>query len=107
MGSKELIENEVKRNKFVHSLILFPLFIGILFTTLLNLPIPTFASLIAPIFSPITLMYGYGNALKKKFNTESMNKEFELFNRFNYTLVIMLALVVIMNRLLVHGIYIN
>ena len=61
MGSKEIIENKEVRKRFIRSLLLYPLLIGIVLTTLLNLPIPALISLIAPICSPFTFMWGYGN----------------------------------------------
>lgn len=49
VGTENIISTKESRTPFIKSLILLPLFIGILITTLLNLPIPTLLSLIAPI----------------------------------------------------------
>jgi hypothetical protein len=42
------------------------LFAGIIITNLLNLPVKTALSLIAPLTSPFTLMWANGYALKQK-----------------------------------------
>lgn len=107
MGSKEIIENERERTRFIRSLILFPLTIGIVLTTLLNLPVPVIISLIAPICGSLTILFGYGNALKKNYSLENTSSEFEQFNKFNFPLFIFFMLTIVVNRLLVHGIYVN
>ncbi len=107
MGSKEVIENEKDRKEFIRFLILFPLFIGLVITTLLNLPVPTLVSLIAPIGGSLTLLCGYGNALEKKYILKYANVKFEQFNKINYKLFGIFLLTVILNRLLVYGIYVS
>ncbi len=107
MGSKEIINDAGNRRKFIHSLILYPLFIGLILTTLLNLPIPVFISLIAPICSPFTFMFGFDNALHKKYSIKTTNHEFEQFNKLNAGLIILFAIIIVINRLLVYGIYVN
>ena len=107
MGSKEIIENEKDRKEFIRFLILFPLFIGLVITTLLNLPVPILASLIAPICGPLTILCGYNNAAEKKYILNDVNTEFEQFNKFNFQLFGFFLLTVILNRLLVYGIYVS
>ena len=107
MGSKEIIENKDSRNTFIRSLLLFPLLLGIVLTTLLNLPIPAFVSLIAPICSPLTFMWGYGNALKKNYSLDNANKSFQHLSKLNIWLFAFLFLTILFNRLLVIGIYAN
>jgi hypothetical protein len=107
MGSKEIIENEKDRKEFIRSLILYPLFIGLVITTLLNLPVPTLASLIAPTCGSLTLLCGYENALEKKYLIENLNMNYEQFNSYNLPLFALFLLVIIFNRLLVYGIYMN
>ena len=107
MGPKETIENKDLRNSFIRSLLLFPLLIGIVITTLLNLPIPAFVSLISPICSPLTFMWGYGNALKKNYSLDNTNKNFQHFSKLNVWLFVFLFLTILFNRLLVIGIYVN
>ena len=57
MASKEIITNKPKRKVFLRYLLIYPLVIGIIITTLLNFPIPVYLSLIAPVCTPL-LFYG-------------------------------------------------
>jgi hypothetical protein len=107
MGSKEIIENHASRITFMSSLLLYPLAIGIVITTLLNLPMPAFISLIQPICSPFTFLWGYGNVFYRKYPADSVNKEFESFNKLKPRLFIFLILAIAVNRLLANGIYLN
>lgn len=56
LSTEEITVTKDLRIPFINSLILYPLLIGIIITTLLNLPTPTFLSLIAPVCSPFTIM---------------------------------------------------
>jgi uncharacterized protein YacL len=107
MATKEIVENKKNREKFVRSLIFFPLVIGIVLTTLLNLPVPVIISLIAPICGSLTILCGYDNASKKNYNLKNFSKEFEKLNKINLQLFAFFVLTIILNRLLVYGIYIN
>ncbi|HEY4194359.1 MAG TPA: hypothetical protein VGM63_02410 [Mucilaginibacter sp.] len=107
MGSKEIIENRTSRKAFLRSLLIYPLIIGIVITTLLNLPMPVFLSLVAPICSPCTFLWGYGNAFYKKYPTGNANKEFESLNKIKPWLFVFIIVVIIVNRLLANGIYLN
>ena len=102
-GSKEIIEIQQTRDKYIKSLLLFPLFLGIIITTLLNLPVPTPLSLIAPLFSPFAIMWPYGYAVRGKYPIESLNTGFDRFNRVYPALLVFLAFIILMNRLLVLG----
>jgi len=103
-GSLEIIENTKERKSFIESLIFYPLFLGIIITTLMNLPVPTLLSLIAPICSPFTILWTYGYALKEKYPLQNSNKEFDKLTRLNTFLPVILCIIIIINRLLVYGI---
>ncbi len=103
LGTADIILIKEKRIPFIRSLILYPLLLGIVITTLLNLPIPTLLSLIAPIFSPFTIMWTYGYALYKNYPIIMMSKDLKSINTINYNWIIFFVLTVILNRLLVHG----
>ncbi|MDB5225959.1 MAG: hypothetical protein JWN78_152 [Bacteroidota bacterium] len=105
MGSEELIINPDQRKKFIHALMQYPLYIGIIITTVLNLPVPVLLSLIAPVFSPFTLMWSYGDALIKPYTSQHFNKNFKQLNSFSPMLIFVLFVVIAVNRYLVHGIY--
>lgn len=105
MGSKEILEKKETRISFVHSILLLPVLLGMTFTTILNLPIVTLISLIAPVCSPFTLLWDYGNALYKNYNLNTTNDNFSRLNKVNFVLIILLICTIIYNRLLVKGIY--
>jgi hypothetical protein len=105
MGSKEILEKKGTRIAFVNSVLLLPILFGIPVTTLLNLPVVTLISLIAPVCSPFTLLWDYGNALNKNYPVRTMNDQFERLNKLNFVLIILLILTIIYNRILVKGVY--
>lgn len=107
LGSREIIENKETRKKFISSLILVPVLIGIIITTLLNLPTINIISLIAPMCSPFTFLWTYSFALKKKYRTNNYNTQFYKLNKPHIWLYLIFTLTIIANRLLVHGIYAN
>jgi hypothetical protein len=104
MGTAEIATNINLRQTFIPTLILYPLFIGIAVTTLLNLPVLTPLSLIAPLTSPFTIMWAYGYALKQKYPTTMMNKDLSSISRIDYKWIIIFVLIVVFNRILVCGI---
>ncbi len=107
MGTDELIADSNLRKPFIHCLIQYPLYIGIVITALLNFPVPVLISLIAPICSPMTIMWSYGDALRKTYTTQHVNIEFKKFNAIQPVLFILLIIIVAINRLLVSGIHVN
>ena len=107
MGSKEILEKKGTRISFIHSILLFPVLFGIPITTLLNLPVVVLISLIAPLCSPFTLLWDYGNALDKNYHLETVNNHFDKLNKFNFVLILLLILTIIYNRMLVKGIFYN
>src|SRR5450755_3216387 len=92
MGSKEILERKETRISFVHSLILLPVLFGIPVTTMLNFPVIALISLIAPLCSPFTLLWDYGNALKKKYPLRTTNDNFDRMNKLSLVLIILLLL---------------
>ncbi len=107
MGSKEILEIKETRISFIHSLLLIPVLFGIPLTTILNLPVVAAISLIAPLFSPFTLLWDYGNALNKNYHLKKTNNHFKKLNRLNFVLILLFILTIIYNRMLVKGIYFN
>jgi hypothetical protein len=107
MGSTEILENKNSRISFVHSILLLPVLCGMAFTTILNLPVIALISLIAPICSPFTLLWDYGNALHKNYHTGITNGNFSKLNKMNVVLIILMVLTIVYNRMLVRGIYYN
>ncbi len=107
LGSREIIENSETRKKFISSLILIPVLVGIIITTLLNLPTINVISLIAPLCSPFTFLWTYGFALKKKYQTNHYNSQFYNLNKPHMWLYLLFTFTIIANRLIVYGIYAN
>ena len=107
MGPNEILETSESRQQFIQAIILYPLAIGIIGTTLLNLPVPVWMSLIAPICGNLLFLCGYDSALKKPYSFKHASMEFDRFNRFQISLIVLFFLVVVMNRLLVDGIAFN
>lgn len=54
------------KKTFYDNLILFPLITGVIVNTLLDLPVPTFLSLLAPLCMPWCVMMVYGKLLSSK-----------------------------------------
>ncbi len=61
---------------------------------LLNLPVPTSLSLIAPICSPLSVMFGFHNAMVRDYPAGKSNGEFDRFTRLKPALIVFLVLIV-------------
>ena len=103
MATKEIAETKELRSHFIASLVFYPVLLGIVISTLLNLPVPTFASLIAPICSPFTILWTYRNALSQKYPGDKMSMDITSVNKINYKWVIVFVLTIVVNRYLVTG----
>lgn len=90
------------RRQFIYSLVFWPLFIGIAVTTLLNFPVPTTLSLIAPLTSPFVLLWPFGYYLRNAGvyydEEESIGKKIYIGG------IIALVVIIVINRLLVGGV---
>lgn len=102
--SKEKYENDIQRKAFFNSLVQFPIYIGIIITTLLNIPVPTTASLIAPLCSPLSLMWCFGALMGKKYPYPNENVETSSIDKISVLWIFIFVLVVIINRLLAYQI---
>ncbi len=107
MGTSNIIADKQVRRIFMRSLIQYPLYTGILITTLLNLPTPTVLSLVYPIFSPFTIMWVYGTAISKAYPADHMNTDISSINKIQPIWLIIFFLTIVMNRFLVHGIIVH
>ncbi len=103
LGTKEIIGNKESRYSFIMSLILLPLIIGIAVTSLLNLPAPSFLSLLAPICSPLTILWTFGYALHDKYSDIHFNKDILSISKIDLRWIVILLLVININRLLTNG----
>ncbi len=107
MGTGNMISDKQSRRTFMSSLVQYPLYIGIVITTLLNLPTPTMLSLIYPAFSPFSIMWAYGRGLSKGYPADKMSADVSGINSIQPVWIIILFLIIVMNRLLVYGIVVH
>ena len=103
MAPADIIADMSLRRPFANALLKYPLYIGIVVTTLLNLPAQVFLSLIYPLCSPFALMWFYGYLVETPYSGSLSNTNFEALNKIQPVWLVVLALVIIMNRLLVFG----
>ncbi|MCX6230730.1 MAG: hypothetical protein NTZ33_04230 [Bacteroidetes bacterium] len=105
MATEEIMNNKSERRIFIGSLVKYPLFLGIIITALLNLPVVTFLSLLYPIFSPFTLFWSYGYLLDSQYPSTNANKAFDKLTTISPLIIIAFILTIICNRLFVIGIH--
>ncbi|MFZ4621749.1 MAG: hypothetical protein ACOYNS_14405 [Bacteroidota bacterium] len=105
MASEDSINDRSRRRIFINSLVKYPLYFGIMITTLLNLPVIVFLSLFYPMFSPFTLFWGFGYLLNTPYPTTHANKELVRLTTLSPVLIIALIGTIICNRLLVMGLH--
>jgi hypothetical protein len=105
MASWEIINNKEQRTTFMASLIRTPLFLGIIATVILNLPVPTFLSLLYPACSPFTFFWIYGFLLKRNYTNLNANTKPEKLATIDRSLIVAIIITVIVNRVLVTGIH--
>ena len=92
------------RKKWSFSLILFPMLISILLITLFQFPIPHFASIIASICTPFSIIAVFATFIDGK-KAINMNLDGRSINQdISKTLVIIFVLAIIVNRTLVYGV---
>ena len=102
--SKEDYENDKERKQEFNFLIQFPLYIGIVITTLLNLPTPTPLSLIAPLCSPFSILWGFGPLMRKKYDYPSEINDPATIDKLSFIWFILFIGIIIINRILANGI---
>ena len=102
MMSRTTAADAKLRRQFIYSLVFWQLFIGIGITTLLNFPVPTTLSLIAPLTSPFVLLWPFGYYLRSA--GIYFDEEERIGKKIYLGGVIALVIVVVVNRLLVGGV---
>jgi len=93
-----------ERKKFINNIVVMPLIFGTIVYTLLNLPVPTTLSLIAPICSPLTILWPFNNYLNEKPANISHDNEQVIAKKISIPWLLILVLTVVVNRLLVSGV---
>lgn len=89
------------RARVANQLIAFPVFAGVVLTTLLSLPSPTPISLIHPLTSPFVVFLAYGRIRR---STDELPPGAAYREGVSWPLVGVLALLVVVSRLLVPGV---
>ncbi len=92
--------DNLDRKTIARDLLLLPIFLGGLTNALLQLPVPTFLSLIAPIFMPFTFMSVYGNYRNIK---HDFLKPSVLIKEYSIPVIIFFLVVVTVFRILRYG----
>ena len=105
LATPEIINDKTQRRAFFNTLIKFPLYLGIVITTLLNLPISVFVSLAYPLFSPLNLLWSYGYCLDANYIAPKANRELNHLCKVSPMLIIAFILTITYNRLLVYGLH--
>ena len=96
-------QDKGSRKKFVFGITELTLYIGIPIIALLNLPTPTFLSILAPLMSPWSLLYAYGYYLKGKPYKGTYDEQERSRGNMPIIWFVLLGATVIVNRLLVMG----
>lgn len=105
LATQEIINDKTQRRAFFNTLIKFPLYFGIVITTLLNLPATAFVSLSYPLFSPLNLLWSYGYCLDADYIAPKASKELNQLCKISPAIIIAFIFTVICNRLLVYGLH--
>ena len=93
--------DDLDRKTIARDLLLLPIFLGGLINASLQLPVPTFLSLIAPIFMPFTFMSVYGNYRNIK---HDFLKPSVLIKEYSISVIIFFVICVTVFRILRYGI---
>ncbi|MCX6146497.1 MAG: hypothetical protein NTW25_04505 [Candidatus Kapabacteria bacterium] len=105
MASEGIINDKSERRTFINSLVKYPLYFGVIITTLLNLPVVVILSLLYPMCSPFSLFWGFGFLLDTPYPTTYANKELNKLTTISPFLIIAFIVTIICNRLFVKGLY--
>lgn len=103
MANTEIMSDQKQLKTFADNIIKFPLYIGVVLVTLLNLPVVSFLSLMYPLFNPMNLFWIYGYAIDKPYPTTHANMEFDKLQKLQPVLFVVFIITIAINRLLVYG----
>ncbi len=104
LGSNEVVQDASKRKTFINALVEYPLYIGVLVTTILNLPVVTVLSLLYPLFSPFSLFWGMGYLHGTQHYNQAHNPNYDSLFKLSIPAIIALIMSVILTRIMVPGI---
>jgi len=98
---KEYTDEKKSRRKILNFMITFPVLMGVVLSTFISLPVPTFLSLLYPLSSPFATFMIYGKLRRSESKLEGMG---QYPNKISLQLVIFTLILVIITRLLVPGV---
>lgn len=105
MATEEILNDKQQQKIFSDVLIKYPLYIGVIITTLLNLPVVAFISLLYPLGNPMNMFWIYGYVTDTKYATDNANKQFDKLEKIQPFLIVAFFITMIVNRLLVFGLH--
>jgi len=103
MATEEILKDKQQQKTFANALIQYPIYIGVAISTLLNLPVYLFVSLLYPLGNPMNMFWIYGNVKNKKFATDHANLQFDKLEKIQPLVIIAFLVTILLNRLLVFG----
>ncbi len=104
MGTTAIADSRLLRAKLISSVLLFPVLLGVLFTTLLSFPVQTSLGLLAPVLAPLALLCAYNTVLLKRYPFDMMNRDMTVLETISIRWIIVFGLLIVINRILVFGI---
>ena len=99
----QAMELQHSRAQFMYALIFYPTLIGILVTTLMNLPAIVLLSLLAPIMRPFTILWTFPLAIRKDYKGIFSNEDFRRINHPSIYVFLGFLIIILINRFLVPG----
>lgn len=96
----EIYQDAALRKKYAKSVLLYPIYLGLIIIILMNLPVPIWISLMAP-FSIFSFFFAFGEALKKDYTQIRFNTNDVALFKIQLAIIVSFVLVLIINRLLV------
>ncbi len=97
-------DNRMNRKKWSMSLILYPLLISIGIVSLLQIPVPHIASILATVCAPMSLMATFGTFVGSKETLTIAPEANWLTGQINWGFVIFFIIPMVLNRILTFGI---
>lgn len=97
-------DNRTNRKKWSMSLILYPLLISIVVISLLQMPVPHIASILATVCAPMSLMATFGTFIGNKETLTITPAADWLTGQLSWAFVFLFIIPMVLNRILVFGV---
>ena len=102
-AEEDLGSTKQNRKRWAFSLILIPLFLSIPLITLFQFPIPHFASALATICAPFSIMAIFGTFMGSKHQLQKTSNGKSINSQISIRLITFFCIVLLINRTLVNG----